>query len=121
MDKRDDKGRFAAGNKAATGHGRPSGAKTSDLLQRMRDGITGEEWDRIWKRAVKDAASGNTDARRWVAEYIIGKPPTILELRAAEAALLRELLQRFEAEGVPASDVFHAMLATFVEADEGDQ
>ena len=117
MSGRDEKGQFAAGNKASAGHGRPPGAKTSDLLQRMRDGISGEDWDKIWKRAVKDAAAGNTDARRWVSEYVVGKPPNILELRASEAAMLRELLQRFVAEGVPASDVFHAMLATFAESE----
>lgn len=117
-EQRDESGRFMPGNKASPG--RPRKAVESAYLAEILDVVTLEQWRKVVKKALTDASKGAPDARRWLAEYIIGKPPTIIELKAGEAALLRELLQHFKQRGVAASDVFHAMLAQVAAESEAD-
>ena len=57
------------------------------------------------------------NARRFLADYVLGKPPQILELRGGDAHLLAEVLEQLRARGVAASDVFEAMLQQLAEAD----
>lgn len=116
MNNHDERGKFAPGNKASPG--RPRKAVETAYLNEIFDIVTVEQWRRVVKKALTDAAKGSPEARRWLSEYIIGKPPTILELRAAEAALLRDLLNVFEHKGMNPSEVFREMLAVF---NEGEQ
>ncbi len=105
MLERDARGRFVKGGPG--GPGRPRGF---DYLSVMRELLTPAEWGKIVRQAIKDAIAGQGEARRWLAEYVIGKPPQIIELKAAEAAQLAELLRLMESQGHSASDVFAAML-----------
>lgn len=115
MSNHDENGKFAPGNKASPG--RPRKVVESAYLAELLGVVTVAEWRKVAQKALADAKKGHPEARRWISEYIIGKPPQILELRAAEAALLRDVLNRFEARGVPASDVFNAMLALMAEEE----
>lgn len=103
---RDGKGRFVAGNKAGKGKGRPR----SEYAAAFERVITPEMFDKLILRAYIDGMKGDQASRAWLVERVLGKVPNILELRAADAAVLRELLDHFERQGIPASDVFHAML-----------
>jgi hypothetical protein len=108
---RDEKGRFIAGNKA--GKGRPP-KEYADAFSRV---VSPEAWEGVIRRALIQAIEGHHDARAWLADRLIDKAPQILELRAAEAALLAELLKRFDACGLSAGDVFNAMLAVIAAED----
>ena len=112
MADRDDKGRFVPGNRA--GKGRPP-REYADTFSRV---VSPEIWEGIIRRAAADALKGEHDARSWLADRLIGKAPQILELRAADATLLAELLKRFEAVGMSAGEVFGAMLAQIAEESE---
>lgn len=106
---RDQKGRFIRGNPG--GPGRPCRVVEADYLAALTAICTLEKWERIVRRAVNDAIKGNGYARQWLAEYIIGKPVTTIDLRASEQVLLAEVLEKLKVQGVPASDVFKALLA----------
>lgn len=125
MTDRDEKGRFTPGRQAAPGPGRPSRASERAYLEAMISVVSLDDWKAITRRAVSEAKKGNGYARQWLSEYLIGKPPTIIDLRAADAKLLAELLKRFEAHGMTPSEAFEAMMQEFavleseVEGDEG--
>jgi hypothetical protein len=111
---RDEKGRFVKGY--AGGPGRPSRKVETDLQAALTE-QTRQRWQAIVKAAIDQAISGNVYAMRFLAEYTIGKPPSVLELRAADAAALSEVLKALEARGLSPSDVFNAMLQEIVEAE----
>lgn len=108
MAERDENGRFIAGNKASPGRAKRTTER--EYLALMRSAVTGDDWLKITRRAVKDAIQGNSWARAWLSDYLIGRPPQILELRGAEAAMLAELLDTFAGHGLDASTVFENML-----------
>lgn len=113
MAERDEKGRFIPGNKA--GKGRPP-KEYADAFSKV---VSPTAWEGVIRHALAYALEpGGQAERTWLADRLIGKPPQILELRAADAALLAELLKRFEAVGVSAGDVFAAMLAQIAETSE---
>lgn len=116
MIERDNKGRFTKGG--IPGPGRPKRAVMVDFHNILIDAVKPEYWEGIIKRAIQDALKGDTYARKFIAEYTIGRPPQILELRAADAALLAELLKRFEVLGMSAGDVFSLMLTQIAETSE---
>ena len=116
MAERDNKGRFLPGNKASPG--RAKRAIEVDFHNILLDAVSATDWTKIVAKAVKDAIAGDKYAREFVANYTIGKPPQILELRAADATLLAALLKRFEAVGMSAGEVFGAMLAQIASESE---
>ena len=118
---RNDKGQLEKGSAPLPGAGRPRKAVEQAYLNAIAEIVTPERWNKIVLKAAVDAAKGYPEARRWLSDYLIGKPPQILELRAGDAVLLKQVLENFERQGVPASDVFHAMLATFAEAEEVEE
>ncbi len=115
---RDQNGRFVKGNKASPG--RAKRVVEVDFHNILLDNVSAEQWSGIVKRAVTDALAGDKYARQFIADYTIGKAPSILELRAADATLLAQVLERFKQHDMEAADVFHAMLAQFA-AEESEQ
>ncbi len=114
MGARDDKGRFSKGNPG--GPGRPRRTVEREYLDATLNSVSLEDWQAIVRKAVTDAKQGNAWARSWLGDYVLGKPPQILELRGGDVALLAKLLRELDARGVSASDVFNAMLQELVEA-----
>lgn len=102
-------GRFINGNKASPG--RAPRLVESNYLDTTFAAVSVEDWHTIVQRAVEDAKKGNSWARSWLGDYVLGKPPQILELRGADAALLHDLLEAFQRQGISATDIFRAMLA----------
>jgi hypothetical protein len=70
-DHRDDNGRFTTGNSG--GPGRPRRAVEQDYLAALADTVPLERWRKIIDRAVADAEKGDAKARRWLAEYLLGR------------------------------------------------
>jgi len=116
MAERDEHGRFLPGNKASPG--RAPRVTEHEYLDVLIGAVPLDKWRKIVEKAVRDAIIGDFRARQWIGEYIIGKPPTVIDLRAADAALLAQLLKQFEVLGMTASDVFAAMLAQIAEESE---
>lgn len=80
---RGEKGHFAQGWKG--GPGRPSKAREKARLAILSAVVTEDKWKAICEKAVDDAISdedGRTrdKARRFVAEYLIGKPRQTIAL-----------------------------------------
>ena len=83
MSERDEKGKFKEGHTGAGG--RPAKAREQAILQIGREVATLEKWREIFQKAVDDAIKdedGRTrdKARRFLAEYQIGKPAQIIKL-----------------------------------------
>lgn len=102
-------GRFLPGNKASPG--RKKKAVERDYTKMFTDVVTPDKWREMIESALKLAVQGDSFARRWLSDYIIGKPPQILELRGAEAAQLAQLIEAMKQRGMSAGDLFAAMLA----------
>lgn len=121
MPQRDEKGRFIKGG--GGGPGRPRRATEGRYMDVLMGEVTSEYWAAITRRAIGDAMKGVPEARRWLSDYVLGKPPTILELRAAEAALLADVLRGFERMGMTPAEVFGALAVQIglVEAEAEDE
>lgn len=116
MTDRDEQGRFAPGNKASKGG--VTRAKKNEYAAIFFEEVSLGDLRKIIQKARTQALRGDRFARQYVTEYTVGKPPTIIELKAGEALLLKELLDHFGQQGIEASDVFNAMLAQIAEESE---
>src|SRR5687767_12545106 len=90
--KRDERGKFVKGTKPPPSPGRKPRAVEADYLRLTIDTVTPEYWGDIVRRAIAQAMQGDAKAREWLGNYVIGRPPQILELRGAEAQQLQQVL-----------------------------
>ena len=96
MANRDEKGRFVRGCKP--GPGRPSRDVEEDYLKIMRSVVTPERWREICERAYRDAKKGDTSARRFLADYIVGKPVERIEADVTQLAMTLDDWKRMAEE-----------------------
>lgn len=68
---RDKKGRFTQGNKH--GRGRPPVEREERYYEIAMTACTYREWKAIVKRAVADAMRGNSAARTWLSNFLLGE------------------------------------------------
>jgi hypothetical protein len=108
MQGRDNKGRFASGNRISPGRRRR--VVESAYLDTLVSQIPLAQWGQVADKALKDALDGDHQARLWLTSYLMGKPAQVLELQAQEVTLLAELLARFKEIGLSPIEVFKAML-----------
>jgi hypothetical protein len=107
---RDSKGRFVKGNDVGKTGGRPKRVTERRYLEVMMNTVTEQHWEAITRRAIIDAAQGDSYARTWLSLYLIGKPAQTLNLNFQDMALLSELLKAVESKGMDASTLFAHML-----------
>ena len=71
---REENGQFAKGNQVAKngGGGRPSKAREERYYEIAMKSCTFGDWRAIMKKAVDQALDGDKDARKWLADYLIG-------------------------------------------------
>lgn len=72
---RNSKGQFQKGNKF--GKGRPTRKTEEEYLTAFSEALSIPQWKKIVKRAVKDAAAGDSKARDWVGKYTLGTNPVL--------------------------------------------
>lgn len=48
--------------------------EATEPLRIIREAVTAEDWKRIAAKALEQAANGDTSARKWLSEYVMGKP-----------------------------------------------
>ena len=79
MTERDANGRFVKGEYKG-GPGRPKKKREERYLEITLNTVTFEKWKKIIEKAAEQAARGDKDARRFLAEYLLGKPDNNLNL-----------------------------------------
>ena len=74
---RDDKGRYVSGES-----GNPSGRRAKDIryYEIIVSAVSLEKWRKIVLRAANDAERGDSVARKWLGDYIVGAPEQVLKL-----------------------------------------
>ena len=91
MSERETNGQFGKGNKVATGNkggGRSARPKEEQYLAIMLKACSAEDWEKIVISAVVHAKAGDSRAREWLANYIIGKPVERHEISGPEGGPL---------------------------------
>ena len=78
MPERDENGRFVKGNSG--GPGRPKKAREERYYEIMHTACTYVKWRKIVNKAVEQAMRGNHNARKFLADYLLGPPPQRHEL-----------------------------------------
>ena len=73
MVERDANGRFVKGH-TGNPNGRPRRATEEEYLCAFNETMTVEDWVRIIRKAITQAKGGDRDARRFLADYALGKP-----------------------------------------------
>lgn len=115
MADRDQMGRFVKGRKSTPGPGRPKRTTEAEYLETTIGRVTLDQWAKVVDKALGDATSGDgptsAAARKWLSEYLMGKPPQVLELRGSETHLLAELIRLANQIGKTPGDLFEAMIA----------
>ena len=93
MSERQSNGQFGKGNKVAAGHkgngGRPARPKEEQYFAIMIKACTPEDWEKIVVSAVTHAKAGDSRAREWLSNHLLGKPVERHELTGAEGERLR--------------------------------
>jgi hypothetical protein len=73
MAERDENGRFIKGVS-----GNPKGRLPKDREERymsiMLNTVTFSDWERIIEKAVEQAKRGDSVARKWLSDYLVGPP-----------------------------------------------
>jgi hypothetical protein len=79
---RDANGRFTNGN--GGGPGRPPKEREERFLEITLSAVTYQDWRDIIKKAVDQAKRGNPQARKFLADYLLGVPKQRHELTGAD-------------------------------------
>ena len=88
MADRNEKGQFIAGNGAANGNkggpGRPKRSTEEKDLRALSRHVTLKDWAKIVDTAVARAKAGDSTARQWLSDYLMGKPVQRSEISGPE-------------------------------------
>ena len=87
MTERDENGRFVAG-KSGNPNGRPPKEREERYLEITQNAVTFEVWKKIVTKAADQALRGDTQARKWLSDYLLGPPIQKQEITGAEGAPL---------------------------------
>lgn len=81
MANRDANGRFLPGHTPSNNGkgGRKSRKKEEQYLARMVKVVTLKDWEEITLTAIARAKAGDSTARKWLSDYLLGPPPQRLE------------------------------------------
>lgn len=60
-------------------NGRPKRSTEERYLRALRRYVTLEDWEKVVKTALARAKAGDSAARQWLSDYLIGKPTQRME------------------------------------------
>lgn len=126
MADRDKNGRFQKGHSVKS-PGRKPRATEAEYLDKMFTVGDLEAWGKATEKMLKLAQGGDVPAYRALLPYFAGLPVQKLQLSSAESATLAQVLDTLKSRGIPASDVFNAILSQLadesvtVDEDETDE
>ena len=83
---RDEKGHFIKGN--GGGPGRPKRPKEEKYWRILLTSVSTDDWRAIVAKAVEQAKRGDSIARKWLADYLIGPPVERKEVTGADGSAL---------------------------------
>lgn len=86
MQERDKNGRFVKGN--GGGPGRPKREREDRFMEITLSAVTYKDWREIVKKAVQQAGRGNPQARKFLADYLLGPPPQRHEVSGPDGGAL---------------------------------
>jgi len=84
---RDENGQFVKGH-SGNPNGRPKKQREQRYYEIALNACTFKDWRIIWKKAIEQAKDGDKDARKFVADYLIGKAPQKLEHTGADGGAI---------------------------------
>lgn len=103
MGDRDASGRFVKGYKG--GPGRPARSKEEKYLTKLSKRCTLKQWQEIVDAAIAQAKKGDSKARQWLSDYLLGKPVQEVKLDAQTdlSIMLRWDDDNFDADSAEAT------------------
>ena len=69
--------------------GRPKRKIEEDYLKALAVAVTPEDWQQICQRAIRDAKHGDSTARKWLSDYLIGQPVQKMEHTGPDGDVIR--------------------------------
>ena len=97
MQERDDKGKFVKGN--GGGPGRPPKVREERFYEITLSSVTFDDWKAIVRKAVSQAMKGDSTARKWLSDYLLGPPQQKMDLTSGGEKL--EIVVRYEKADSP--------------------
>lgn len=91
MPERDERGKFIKGN--GGGPGRPKKEREDRYREILLNTCTFEDWKSIVEKAVKQAKSGDSVARKFLADYFIGPPVQRQEHTGADGGDVKHIIE----------------------------
>lgn len=76
-------GKFVKGQPSIS-PGRPSKEREIRYKKIMLSTVSFEAWEKVIKKALEQALGGDSDARKWLSENLIGKPVQRNEVTGAD-------------------------------------
>jgi len=64
----------------ANPNGRPKKTVEEKYLKRLQSCVSIEDWKEIIQKAISQAKRGDTAARKWLSDYLMGTPTSKLEV-----------------------------------------
>ncbi len=89
MADRDSSGRFVKGYQG--GPGRKPRRTEDQYLKATVDSITLADWKEIVEKAAAQAKRGDSRARQWLSDYLLGKPQQKIDVTSADQPLVIQL------------------------------
>jgi hypothetical protein len=96
---RDEKGRFVKGQ-SGNPKGRPPKAREERYYEIALQAVTFKQWKAIIKKAAKDAERGDASARRFLADYLLGRPQQYVDVTSGGERLPSVMIYLPEVDGV---------------------
>lgn len=90
MAERDENGKFIKGN--GGGPGRPKKEREERFYEITLSTVGFEDWKAIIQKAVKQAKSGDSNARKFLADYIMGPPVQKNEISGRDGGVIHVTL-----------------------------
>ena len=88
MPERDANGRFVKGNNG--GPGRPPVAREERFMEITLSTVTFKDWADIIRKAVSQAKRGNANARKFLADYLMGPPNQRMDITSGGERITTE-------------------------------